>query len=86
MNEIRGTSSFTASRPEEVFTNARLVLADEIIDGTLVTRDGVIAEIQPGRSHVPATDLDGDYLIPGLVELHTDHLETHYSPRPGVAW
>jgi len=86
MNEIRGTSSFTASRPEEVFTNARLVLADEIVDGTLVTRDGQIADIQPGRSHAPATDLDGDYLIPGLVELHTDHLETHYSPRPGVAW
>jgi alpha-D-ribose 1-methylphosphonate 5-triphosphate diphosphatase len=86
MNEIRGTSSFTASRPEEVFTNARVVLAEEIVDGTLVVRDGVIADIQPGRSHAPATDLDGDYLIPGLVELHTDHLETHYSPRPGVAW
>ena len=32
------------------------------------------------------TDLGGDYLIPGLVELHTDHLETHYAPRPKVRW
>ena len=24
--------------------------------------------------------------MPGLVELHTDHLENHYHPRPGVAW
>ena len=31
-------------------------------------------------------DLDGDYLIPGLVELHTDHLESHFMPRPGVEW
>jgi len=31
-------------------------------------------------------DMEGDYLIPGLVELHTDHLEGHYAPRPGVRW
>ena len=24
--------------------------------------------------------------MPGLVELHTDHLESHYAPRPGVRW
>ena len=27
-------------------------------------------------------DLAGDLLLPGLVELHTDHLEAHYVPRP----
>jgi alpha-D-ribose 1-methylphosphonate 5-triphosphate diphosphatase len=86
MNEIRGASAFTASRPEEVFTNAHVILDDEVIDGTIVVRDGMIADIQPGRSTVPAHDMEGDYLSPGLVELHTDHLETHYSPRPGVAW
>lgn len=86
MNEIRGTSAFTDARPEEVFTNAHVVLADEIIDGTVVVRDGAIVDVQPGRTAVPARDMDGDYLIPGLVELHTDHLETHYNPRPGVAW
>ena len=31
-------------------------------------------------------DFEGDYLIPGLVELHTDHLEGHYRPRPSVYW
>ena len=31
-------------------------------------------------------DLDGDLLMPGLVELHTDHLEAHYVPRPKVHW
>ena len=30
--------------------------------------------------------MEGDFLIPGLVELHTDHLEGHFSPRPGVRW
>ena len=29
-------------------------------------------------------DLEGDYLVPGLVELHTDNMEKHFAPRPGV--
>ena len=86
MNEIRGASAFAATKPEEVFTNAHVILGNEVIDGTVVVRDGMIADIQPGRTAVPAHDLEGDYLTPGLVELHTDHLETHYSPRPGVVW
>ncbi|MDP3525964.1 MAG: alpha-D-ribose 1-methylphosphonate 5-triphosphate diphosphatase, partial [Hoeflea sp.] len=45
----------------------------------------VIAEIGEGRS-ASGVDMDGDYILPGLVELHTDHLESHYSPRPGVRW
>lgn len=71
---------------EQVFSNARLVLADRVVDGHLVVRDGRIAEIGEGATAVPGEDLEGDYLIPGLVELHTDHLEGHYSPRPGVVW
>ena len=47
--------------------------------------DGVIASIDTGTSSV-GEDFDGDYLIPGLVELHTDQLENHYRPRPSVYW
>ncbi|WP_137391057.1 alpha-D-ribose 1-methylphosphonate 5-triphosphate diphosphatase [Rhodoligotrophos defluvii] len=66
-------------------TNARIVLEDEIVRGSLLIRDGSIAEIDSGPAGI-GEDMDGDYLIPGLVELHTDHLESHYSPRPGVVW
>jgi len=69
-----------------VFTNARIVTADEVVDGTLIVRNGEVAEIVEGRSAAPAEDFEGDYLVPGLVELHTDHLENHYHPRPGVNW
>lgn len=69
---------------EAVLTNARLVLADEVISGSLHIRDGRIADI----SSAPAKgeDMEGDFVIPGLVELHTDHLEGHYAPRPKVRW
>ncbi|WP_075291792.1 alpha-D-ribose 1-methylphosphonate 5-triphosphate diphosphatase [Pararhizobium arenae] len=70
---------------EQIFSNARIVLEDEVIHGSVVIRDGKIADISEGMSTV-GEDFEGDYLIPGLVELHTDHLEAHYSPRPGVRW
>jgi alpha-D-ribose 1-methylphosphonate 5-triphosphate diphosphatase len=48
-------------------------------------RDGAIAAVEARAGRV-GVDLDGDLLIPGLVELHTDNLEKHYSPRIGVVW
>lgn len=69
-----------------VFTNARIVTADEVVYGTLIVRNGEVAEIVEGGTSAPAEDFEGDYLVPGLVELHTDHLENHYHPRPGVNW
>ncbi len=72
---------------EQVFTNARLVLADEVVGGTLVLRDGRIAEVAQGGTAMPgAEDLGGDYVLPGLVDLHTDHFEKHVLPRPGTRW
>jgi len=72
---------------EIILTNARLVTADRVIKGTLVIRDGLIAEVEEGRSHLSqAQDLNGEHLLPGLIELHTDNLEKHMSPRPGVDW
>jgi alpha-D-ribose 1-methylphosphonate 5-triphosphate diphosphatase len=72
---------------DTVLTNARIVLPDDEAEGTVLLSGGRIASIDAGTTTLPAAeDLDGDYLIPGLVELHTDHLESHFSPRPGVAW
>lgn len=67
------------------FRNARIVLADEIVEGNLDVADGKIAAFDAGAGSV-GEDFEGDFLVPGLVELHTDHLEGHYAPRPGVRW
>lgn len=70
---------------ETVFSNALIVLEDQLLSGSVQIRDGRITDISEGASRT-GEDFGGDYLIAGLVELHTDHLESHYSPRPGVRW
>ncbi len=76
-----------ASTRELVLTNARIVTETEDFTGTLKVQDGMISALDRGQTQVPgARDCRGHYLIPGLVELHTDNLEKHFSPRPGVIW
>jgi alpha-D-ribose 1-methylphosphonate 5-triphosphate diphosphatase len=68
-------------------TNARIVTADAVVRGGLVIDRGIIQEILPaGRAAPDALDFDDDYLLPGLVELHTDNLERQFQPRPRVRW
>jgi alpha-D-ribose 1-methylphosphonate 5-triphosphate diphosphatase len=70
-----------------ILANARVVLVDAVIErGWVAIADGRIAEIGEGTPPERGDDLAGDLLIPGLVELHTDHLEAHYVPRPKVHW
>ena len=72
---------------EIILTNARAVLRDAVVHGTVVARDGAIEAVEPGATPVAGgEDFEGDYLLPGLVELHTDNVEKHLMPRPGVSW
>ena len=72
--------------PEALFTNARIVLRDDTIEGTLSLADGRISALDAGGTALPAIDCGGDFLLPGLIDLHTDNLEKHYQPRGGVTW
>jgi alpha-D-ribose 1-methylphosphonate 5-triphosphate diphosphatase len=67
--------------------NARIVTRDEEFIGVVRIDSGHIVEVAPGDTAArDAQDWDGDYLMPGLVELHTDNIEKHLAPRPGVLW
>jgi len=70
-----------------IFKNARLVLADEVVDGSVCIQDGKIQSVDQGNAiHSGGWDMQGDYLMPGFVEIHTDNFERHLMPRPKVQW
>src|SRR5215468_10793372 len=77
----------TSTKSETILGNARLVLADRVIEqGWVAFADGRIAEFGEGKAPAGGEDARGDLVMPGLIELHTDHLEAHYVPRPKVFW
>ncbi|WP_225747415.1 hypothetical protein [Corynebacterium sp. Marseille-P4611] len=69
-----------------VIGHASAVLPDVVIeDARLIVRGGRIAHVGP---HPPGAscDLDvrGAYLLPGLIDVHSDMLSREMRPRPGV--
>jgi alpha-D-ribose 1-methylphosphonate 5-triphosphate diphosphatase len=80
----------TQHRPEAAgtrrLTSDGIVLADRVVTGTITIEAGLIAGIDEGVIDARADDWRGTHVLPGLIELHTDHLETHYAPRPKVIW
>lgn len=68
-----------------VLKNARIILEDDEIYGAVSFAEGKITAVESGSATI-GEDLEGDFLLPGIVELHTDNLEKHVSPRPGVMW
>ncbi|WP_342070240.1 alpha-D-ribose 1-methylphosphonate 5-triphosphate diphosphatase [Yoonia algicola] len=80
-------SDDTSMSDDLCLANARLVLPDQVLTGAITIEQGVITEIAEG-DHRPggSVDCDGDFVMPGLVELHTDNLERHMEPRPEVDW
>ena len=73
--------------PDLTITNARIVTRDDVVSGTVEVAGGRFSGVGEGPVRAGAAlDFEGDYLLPGLVELHTDNLERQFTPRPGVAW
>ncbi len=69
------------------FKNAMVVMPTGIADAVVHIRSGVIAEIGgPGSASGAAIDCEGDYLLPGLIDLHTDNIERHVRPRNNADW
>ncbi|MBC3918576.1 alpha-D-ribose 1-methylphosphonate 5-triphosphate diphosphatase [Undibacterium sp. CY18W] len=64
--------------------NARIVTEDAVFKGSMAVSAGLISDV--GGSGLQGDDWQGDFLLPGLVEVHTDNLEKHLMPRPKVAW
>lgn len=85
MTEMIITESRVHAHVDAIASRA-VVFPDRIGPATIWFEGDTIARIEEDRVDTRARDFGSDYLLPGLVELHTDHLEPHYSPRPKVLW
>ena len=66
-------------------TGARIVTKDHVIEGSLICEGGEIVGVS-SETVAAAEHIDGDFLVAGLIDIHTDNLERHFFPRPNVDW
>ncbi|MFA7441255.1 MAG: alpha-D-ribose 1-methylphosphonate 5-triphosphate diphosphatase [Sphingomonadaceae bacterium] len=71
---------------QTILTNARIILADAVLHGTVVIEDGDIVRVDEGIVQDNAEDMGGDFIMPGIIDIHTDNLERHYFPRQNIDW
>lgn len=68
-------------------TNARIVLEHAVVEGDLGIRGELFDEPpRAGGEEIETIDCQGDFLLPGLIDIHTDNLEHHVHPRPNAPW
>lgn len=79
--------------PPRLLRNASIVTPDATLpDSALLIDRGRIAAIGPahqleraaGEVGAEIIDLDGAFVLPGLIDLHTDTLEKEITPRPAA--
>ena len=70
---------------ELAYRNAMVVTGDDTFHGSVRVVHGKIASVDRGPGGV-GEDLEGDILMPGVIDLHTDNLEKHFFPRPNIDW
>ncbi|MFW5390860.1 alpha-D-ribose 1-methylphosphonate 5-triphosphate diphosphatase [Yersinia sp. 2544 StPb PI] len=70
-----------------ILNNINLILEDQVVNGSLEIKNGVIHNYSDRPTQLSAA-LDGQHgwLLPGLIELHTDNLDKFFTPRPNVDW
>jgi alpha-D-ribose 1-methylphosphonate 5-triphosphate diphosphatase len=69
----------------QILTNAHIVLPDRSLHGSVVIEDDRIADISAGR-YGSGLDLQGQFLIPGVIDIHTDYMEKELNPRPSATF
>lgn len=65
-------------------TNGRLILEDRVLEGyDILFADGKIAEISSAGAEDgdEIYDVDGSYVMPGIIDIHSDMIESYIQPR-----
>jgi alpha-D-ribose 1-methylphosphonate 5-triphosphate diphosphatase len=95
MSGIESESNSMNPAMTTVIENAQIVLPEAVVDGRVYIADGQIVAIETRRSELKQRgdsqgqtrrriDAGGNFLLPGLVDLHGDDIEHHLYPRNGA--
>jgi alpha-D-ribose 1-methylphosphonate 5-triphosphate diphosphatase len=70
----------------QILTNAQIVLPQGTVHGSVIVEGDRIAEINPTRRYAEGIDLNEQFLIPGVIDIHTDYMEKELNPRPSASF
>jgi alpha-D-ribose 1-methylphosphonate 5-triphosphate diphosphatase len=69
-----------------ILTNAQVITPEESFTGSLSIEDGIISGVYKGKVYREGIDLQGQWLTPGCIDIHTDYLEKELHPRSSASF
>jgi alpha-D-ribose 1-methylphosphonate 5-triphosphate diphosphatase len=72
--------------PRQILTNALVVLPERTVHGSVVIEGDRIAEVSATGRYPDGLDLHEQFLIPGVIDIHTDYMEKELNPRPSASF
>lgn len=71
----------------QILTNARVVTPNEDFIGTIHIENEVITSIEKTYEiHPEGINLQGQWLTPGCIDIHSDYMEKELHPRPSASF
>ncbi len=67
-----------------ILTNANIVTPTESFEGSVIVENGIISDIIKFKTYNEGINLEGQWLIPGIIDIHSDYLEKEIHPRPSA--
>jgi len=71
---------------EKIFTNATIVTPEEHFTGSIVIDNGIITDVCEDKFYTDGDDVSGAWIIPGIIDIHSDYLEREVNPRPNTGF
>jgi alpha-D-ribose 1-methylphosphonate 5-triphosphate diphosphatase len=69
-----------------ILTNATIVTPDDHFEGSVIIENGVITDVVNQKNYREGFDLKGQWLVPGIIDIHSDYLEKEIHPRPSATF
>ena len=71
---------------QQIVTNAKIVTPSGLVEGSVIVEEGKIADIKKDSYYPGEYDAHGHWLIPGVIDIHTDYIEKELHPRPSAGF
>lgn len=70
----------------QIISNAHIIGPESDFTGSVIIENGIIAEVVKTRTYRDGMDINGLWLSPGIVDIHSDYIEREFSPRPNTGF
>ncbi len=69
-----------------LLSHAKIVTPVDYFEGSIKVENGIIVDILPDKHFAEALNLQGNWVVPGCIDIHSDYIEKELHPRSSASF